>query len=69
MCLYQRNSLCVQASADAGCANLLYTMPQGCSGKVEQQLDCLLQVLRLYRTRIITALLPLLPLLSCSKNP
>ena len=59
----------VQAAADAGCASLLCTMPKGCSGKVGQQFDCLLQVLRLYRRHIITALLPLLPLLLCSKPP
>ncbi len=59
----------VQASADAGCASSLYTMHKGCSGRVYQQVDCLLQVLHLYRTHIITAPLPLLPLLLCSKPP
>ena len=69
VCISKKQLVCVQALADAGCVNLLYTMPKGCSGRVEQPFDCLLQVLHLYRTHIITALLPLPPLLLCSKPP
>ncbi len=37
VCIPKKQLVCVQASADAGCVNLLYTMPKGCSGRVERR--------------------------------